>query len=351
MLKKLLPFFIACSFSVLAEEKLDQKFASEQAKQIRINNRILTVVNGKAITLLDLVKNMDVLFHNQYPEYASNPAARFQYYQSSWQAVFRDLLDKEFIKADAKEKKLTVEEGELREQMEGMFGPKIMERLDQIGLTYEEAKEMIANDIIIQRMLMHMVGAKAQSKITPELIHKAYLEKIEEMKQAGSWKYRFISIRAENDELCQTTAKNCEKILKDEPLDNLVDKYKEKFGEPKEAKISISKTLLNEQTALSQDFLTALQNLKENDFSKALKQKSRSNKQEVYRIFQLIEHKTPPLPSLTEAEGNIRKSLLQRAQAKESENYLNKLYKHYGFDLDSIEKLLPKDFEPFVLVQ
>src|SRR5205085_3839907 len=100
-------------------------YAPEDDKRIIVNNRILAKVNGKALSVYDIMKKMDLLFYRAFPEYTSSTVARFQFYEMNWQAVLRDLIDKELIIADADENKVEVSSGDVRQEMETLFGPNI----------------------------------------------------------------------------------------------------------------------------------------------------------------------------------------------------------------------------------
>src|ERR1700730_13068687 len=78
-------------------------YGPEDNARIVVNNRILAKVNGKEISVFDVMKKMDMLFYRQFPEYTSSMQARFQFYQVSWKRVLQDLIDKELIMADAEE--------------------------------------------------------------------------------------------------------------------------------------------------------------------------------------------------------------------------------------------------------
>src|SRR5580704_3365582 len=70
-------------------------------RKIVVNNRILAKVNGKAISVLDIMKKMDMLFYRQYPQYANNAEARQQFYSMYWKTALQECIDKELIMADA----------------------------------------------------------------------------------------------------------------------------------------------------------------------------------------------------------------------------------------------------------
>ena len=104
-------------------------------RHVNVNNRILAVVNGKPLSVYDVMKKMDVHFYRQFPEYASSAEARHQFYQAQWKNMLRDLVDKELILADAESAKVEVSAGDVRQEMENMFGPNIIANLDKLGMT------------------------------------------------------------------------------------------------------------------------------------------------------------------------------------------------------------------------
>src|ERR1700738_2776124 len=123
-----------------------------QGERIFVNNRILAKINGKPISVVDVMKKMDLLFYKRYPQYTSIPAARFQFYQLHWQYVLNELIDKELVMADAADNKLPLTPGDIRQEMEEWFGPNIIVNLDQAGLTFDEAWKLVEEDLILQRM-------------------------------------------------------------------------------------------------------------------------------------------------------------------------------------------------------
>src|SRR5665647_380424 len=109
MKKILFPLFLTLLASTAIEAKQDSfLFGHEDNVHILVNNRVLAKVNGKAISVIDVMKKMDVLFFRQFPQYTSSVPARFQYYQANWKNVVKDIVDKELILADAAENTLPV---------------------------------------------------------------------------------------------------------------------------------------------------------------------------------------------------------------------------------------------------
>ena len=78
---------------------------SQNGEDVEIENRILLKVNKKAISVLDIVRKMDLLFYRQYPELISQSSARLQFYMASWQKVLQMVIDEELMIADARREK------------------------------------------------------------------------------------------------------------------------------------------------------------------------------------------------------------------------------------------------------
>src|SRR5262249_20356447 len=144
-MKKNIILFVLClqlGASTLQAQSNKMLFGNEN-KKIFVNNRILAKVNGKAISIMDIMKKMDLLFYKQFPQYAGSTEARHQFYSLYWKNALQDSIDKELIMADAKEAKLEVTGGEIRQELEALFGPNIIANLDKAGISYDDAAEMI----------------------------------------------------------------------------------------------------------------------------------------------------------------------------------------------------------------
>ncbi|MBA3815063.1 MAG: SurA N-terminal domain-containing protein, partial [Parachlamydiaceae bacterium] len=126
--KSLLAFGSLCTPLLLKADPF--LFNTEQELQIVVNNRILAKVNGKAISVMDLMKKMDLLFYRQFPQYISSAQARYQFYQANWKHLLEEIIDKELILADAQDAKIPISAGDVRQEMEVLFGPNIISNLD-----------------------------------------------------------------------------------------------------------------------------------------------------------------------------------------------------------------------------
>ena len=324
--------------------------AKEQ--QITVNNRILAKVNGKAISVIDLMKKMDMLFYKQFPEYTTSAAARYQFYLSNWKHVLSEMIDKELITADAEESKLVVSAGDVRQEMETMFGPNIIANLDKVGLTFEEAYQMVLADITLKRMMYFRVQSKAITQATPQKIRDFYNEVSKNLVRDNEWVYRVITIRHKDPAKAAEAAHTAQNFLKEDrvPFDELSAKWKEfSLNSPKAPTVTVSEEFHTKEKELSESFKKTLITLKPDTYSDPLAQKSRADNSTVVRIFYLKNMIAGGVIPFNEVEAKIKDKLIEDAMEKESKAYLAKLRQHFDAQDGLIEGLINSDYQPFVL--
>jgi hypothetical protein len=326
-------------------------FGSKGERKIVVNNRILAKVNGKPISVLDIMKKMDMLFYRQYPEYAGNVEARNQFYTMYWKNALQECIDKELIMADAEEAKMEVSGGDVRQEMESLFGPNIIANLDKAGLSYDDATQMIKDDMIIKRMLGGRVNAVAVKMVTPQAVHAAYDDYLKSTDQTDQWVYQVISVRGDNSAACAETADLASNLLtKDHiSIDQLVDKVKEAKPMDDNITLKISEEFVHTPKEVSKDYNEILSSLKVGQFSQPISQKSRADQSTVVRIFYLKNINKGDVKSFAEIEGRIRDKLIDMMVAKETEKYLTKLRKHHNVNEELLKEMVPDDFQPFAL--
>lgn len=325
-------------------------FGNADELRIMVNNRILAKVNGKAISVIDLMKKMDMLFYNQFPEYTSSTEARFQFYQANWKHVLTEMVDKELIMADATENKLQVNHGDVRQEMERMFGPNIITNLDKVGLTFEEASKMVLADITIRRMAYIRVHSKALKKVTPQMIRDYYDEYSKDNIRDKEWIYHVISVRNKDAALASETANEAYKLLIEKtPMDKLQNVLVEKYPNSIFANINISEEYRHKEKEISDAFKQTLASLQVENFSQPLAQKSRSDNTTVYRIFYLKEIIPGGVIPFQEIEAQLKDQILEKIIDEETDAYLKKLRQHFDVQDRHFQNMLTDDFQPFSL--
>jgi hypothetical protein len=327
-------------------------FNTEQELQITINNRILAKVNGKAISVMDLMKKMDMLFYRQFPQYMSSVQARYQFYQANWKPVLEELIDKELILADAQEAKLPISAGDVRQEMEILFGPNIIASLDKAGLTFEEASKMILADLTIRRMIYFRVQSKAVNSVTPQLIRNYYETYAKDNIRDNEWVYKVISIRHREAKKAEEVAKQAHHLLTIDkiPQSELDKRLTELWTSPRRApNLTISEELHNKDKELSEIFKATLATLPMDSYSQPISQKSRADNSTVYRIFYLKSMIPGGTIPFNELESKIKDILIDQSIGKESDSYLNKLRQHYDVQEKQLKEILASDAPPFIL--
>ena len=309
----------------------------EDGQTLVINNRILTKVNGKPISVMDVVRKMDLIFYRQYPELASNEAARYQFYASGWQSMLGALIDDYLIVADAEEKKVAVTEGEVREELESLFGPDVVMNLDKLGLTLDEAFEMLKTELTVQRMTMAMVRSKAVIEVHPKQVRTFYDEKLAQSPPQNSWTYQMLSIRGEGHE---RVAQEAHQLLNEQkiPFEEVLATLSESTLE-----LSISEDYSRTEGEMSLAHRAILQTLSAGAFSAPISSDS------VSRIFALKEFQKGEAPGFNSVADTLKQELTQKAIARHNDIYRERLRERFGVTEKYLSEAIPQSFEPFAL--
>lgn len=346
-------FFSAVAWLASLEAKGEPfLFGNDKELQIVINNRILAKVNGKAISVMDLIKKMDMQFYRQFPEYTSSVQARFQFYQANWKYVLEELIDKELILADAQEAKVPISQGDVRQEMEALFGPNIVTNLDKVGLTFDEASKMVLADITIRRMMYFRVHSKAINQVTPQVIRNFYEDYAKDNIRDNEWVFNVITIRHRDAKRAEEVAKQAHYLLSVDRVSpaDLAEKLKEQTTSTRRPPtITISEEFHTKEKELSEGFKGMLVTLQPDSYSQPMSQKSRSDNSTVYRIFYLKTMVPGGTIPFTELESKMKDTLIEKAIGKESEAYIAKLRQHFDVQETQLKEILSSDSPPFML--
>jgi hypothetical protein len=338
-----------CTLKLFAAQPFS--FENEDVVRFKVNNRILAKVNGKAVSVIDVMKKMDMLFFREFPEYATSSTARFQFYDVNWKHVLQDLINKELVLADAEENKLEVSCGDVRQEMEDLFGPNIIANLDQMGMTFEEASKIVLGDIKIRRMLGIRVHAKSIRMVTPAHVRAAYesFAKDSSNIRLAGWEYQVISIRDKEDPTKgEALAMEAHRLLREGNV--TIDTLKEKLDLAYTTSVNISEIYKHNEQEVPQANKDILSQLDINSFSNPISQQSRSDKSIVFRIFYLKGKVKGGIPPFAEVAGNLRESLVDKVISRETDAYLKRLRNQFGVRDDDLTLTIPEDFKPFVLL-
>lgn len=351
-MKRLIPLlFILTALPLTAAGLKNDDFLlrSEKTRKMQINNRVLAVVNGKPITVVDVMKKMDMIFHQQFREYSDNIEARHQFYSMQWKRVLQELIDKEVILADAIENQLPITNGDVRQEMETLFGPNIIASLDQMDMGYDEAFEMVKGDLLIRRMMMMRVNLKAMRKVTPQTVQQHYEEFAKENVVPARWTYQVISVRHPDSKVGADVAQTAYALLGAEIALGQLKTRLESVGVVNDAVVNVSQTFDLAEGEVSPNNLEVLKTLGVNEYSKPVAEQSRKDNSLVHRIYYLVNKEEGGAVPFTDAEKKIYNKLMDDAIELESIAYLKKLRQHYGVSETLLKDLTVDEFKPFEL--
>lgn len=322
-------------------------FADIQEPKLLITNRVLVTVMNKPISVLDVVKKMNVTLEQNYPQYKDDPSAKYHFYMQNWKYVLMQMVDAELMLKDAEKLELKITDADIREQMHERFGPNIMKSLTSIGITYDEAKKMIETDLITQRMMWYRVHSKALSKVGPDEIKKSYQDYVCKNPSSNTWTYEVLSMKSDDKESSSKIAGKAFDMLSAAKLGIQEAALALKNDSHKDHKthITVSDTIQAKEYELSQNHKDVLKTLSKGQFSTPVEQVSKNGKEKVYRIFHLLDFQKQEPEAFNQIADQFKDELIQKQVNDINSAYLKKIRARYGYsDLSYIEKI-----EPFIL--
>lgn len=345
-MKTFFSLMIFCSITLLHAQTETAFYPESETEELVIHNRILAKVGDKTISVVDVMKKMDLFLQKNYPHLAGSKLAKFQFYSSQWREYLTQMIDSELMIADAEKLEVKVTDADVREEILNRFGPSIMTTLDSIGLTYEEAKKMIRDEMIVQRMTWFRINSKALQSVNSQDVKKAYQEYCEKNPEMQQWEYQVLSIRSPDKSASEALAAKAFDLLNAKR--HLLDVATELKTPDSVTTVSLSEDIQADEKSISDSHKKVLATLTENTFSAPIAQVSRMDHSVVYRIFYLKKHSQTKLPSFEKMAEQLKDQLLQNAANKEGGQYIVKLREKMGYDEKYM--MLPPDFQPFVLV-
>lgn len=314
-----------------------------RAPEIRVKNRILTTVNGQTISVLDVMKQMDVFLNQNYPQYLDSKEMRMQYYTSQWRETLQRMVDEELMLADAESKEIKASDAEVREEIQNRYGPNVRKSLDRLGISYEEARKMVHKEIVVQKIQWLRVTSKVMSNVTNKVVKSEFDQYLTKNPPKELWTYQFLTLRAESVEEALAAAQEVE-AMQSGSLASALDAFKEKHPDSLAVKLTLSSEIQMEEKELSDMNRHVLHKTALSTWSKPVIQKTRDGS-EVVRIFHVKSHTKQESPLFQTMVAGLKNELLNRHLDKEMNVYIARLHKKFNFDQTSLD--IPPQFEPF----
>lgn len=305
-------------------------------------NRVLATVRDQIITVMDVMKKLDMIFYQQFPQYRNSPEAKYQFYNANWKHVLEELVDRQIVLSWAEEKQFNVTNGDIREELEEIFGPDVMLNLYEAGLTLTEVREMLRADILLRRIVSFYVRTPVLSSITPEIVKKTYQQRLCESKGKEVLVWRSVSIKKAHEPCSSELAENVRTYLFEDKLS--LEEVKAKL--PEGVEVVMSQQFHSEQREIAPRVFDILRLLDVGHASSPMVHEGRDGK--VWRIYCVDDKTSVPLPSFSEMEGVLREELAAPQLALKTQEFFDDLRKQYHVKaLLSSEQL--QSLEPFKL--
>ncbi|MFA6914839.1 MAG: peptidylprolyl isomerase [Parachlamydiales bacterium] len=340
---------VSCILSPTLVEALPDSSVLSSSKNpthVHYHNIVLAKVNNKAVTLYDVVKKLDMVFYRQFPQFKDLIEAKYQFYTINWKYVMNDLVEKELVLADGEENNIKVTTGEIRQELETLFGPNIVANLDELGLTYDEAWNMVKGDLTIRRVMSARINPKAIRAMTPQAVRKAYEAHAAENILPEKWTYRVISFRDKDTTNSAEAANLAHYLLTDGqvPFNDLVAELT-KRGLQKGTNVSISEEFSHTPKEVSELYRGSLISLEQGTYSVPIAQKSKAGGGAVVRLFYMKEKKPAGAEPLDKVEVTLKEKIFSQVSGVETEAYFTKLRKNF-----SVQTYINADeYQPFTL--
>lgn len=320
-------------------------------KKVLVHNRVLAHVNGNAISVIDLVKRMDMVLFQKYPQYLDIPEARFQFYTTQWRQTLLDCLDRELVLADAEEKKFEVSTGDVREELEEIFGPNMMYNLDSAGLTADEAFKMLKQEITLRRMLFMQVRSRVFATVTPSQIRARYAEYVNELSNQTRCTWSAVTIKSRDIQEARDFAEQLFTLVQEQQIHpSQIDYELKNRGLAKETiTVTVTDPFEQKSSELSKPLQELFQSMQKGNYCRPQLQKSRSGQGDLFRLYFIHELSETVAPPIQEVEAMLRDEVTEKLTQMKIEEYYADLRRHFHVAKDEIENALPPNFQPFEL--
>ncbi len=332
----------------ISKESSFHKLKTVKTK-IAVNNIPLAKVNGRIISLADVVKELDMRMYLHSPDEYKNVNNRFGFYKESWKRQLDELILLEFLKKEAEEKKIKITEADIRQELVSRYGSDMINKLHEANLTYEDAKNSVKNDILTQQMNWFGFVNKIFYKVGPQTLKNAYDEFVSMNPGNETWRYQFLTVRVKNKDKADQIAFKI-KALDPTTFPNL-QAFKESltslFSKEEDFRISLTDELNVEDKSIAPSHKSILANMPIESLSSP--SFVQQNNEHVIRVFFLKDHiKSEPMPFQQMTE-KLKSELIGRMAEKERGVFFQKLKEKYGYSDDQLYLTLPEDFAPFSL--
>lgn len=154
---------VFCWFSsAFARELSVESLIADQ--RLSMKNEVLSKVNGRPITTLDICKYMDRLFDRNYTV-EQNPFARHEFYATYWQDCLEQSERRALVLLDAEERKMESSFNDIREWLSDEYGAGARKQILLQNKRYNEVWQEAKKESLYFQTLLEFVFEQCKTSL------------------------------------------------------------------------------------------------------------------------------------------------------------------------------------------
>lgn len=314
---------------------------------IQTTNRVLVNVGEKAITVLDVKKEMDRQIYIKDKHMFTNPEAVYRYYAQNWKYTLKKLTEDETLLLEANKMGYKIPEVEITQKVTELFGENSVVTCKELSITPEEARRISNREIISLHLSWFNIWNKTVNTTTPKIVKAAYEKHITELAKKDKWTYQAITVKGKEEKLVQDASAKIKVLLEENECSNLTALIDSIRNEKEQVALRVSKDITLEKSQLSDSLLSVLGSLEEGMASDIISSKKGS--EYTGKIFQLKSIEKKYIPEFVDIQEELKNTLVSQSGSVCSQKYFQSLYKKYDIYGIYGEELNSCRLEPFSL--
>ncbi len=309
---------------------------------IQTNNTILAHVGKKAITALDVKREMDRQLYLYDKTAFNNPEGVFAHYNQNWKYTLKKIVQDELMLLEAEALKFSIPSHEITKKTTELYGDSPIPLYQFLSITPEEAKENGKRELYSMYLSYLKIWDKCNIEATPKEVQKSYQSFIKDLPMKDKWIYQAMYVQGKDEQLVKMTSNTISQMLKEGNYSNLAA-IVDSLSASNEVKVGMSKDIKLTTKELSPSLLAVLENLEEGMMSDVITGQSAGNY--TGKVLHLKEVQKEPIPEFSDISDQLRNSIVTAASEQLAEKFFNDLIKKHG-----VEGLYGKDLAQSQLV-
>lgn len=313
---------------------------------IQTNNKILTHVGNKPITVLDVKREMDRQIYLFDKTAFDNPEAVYAHYNQNWKYTLKKIVQDELLLLEAESREFSIPPHEITKKTAELYGENPVPLYQLLSITQEEAKEHGKRELYSMYLNYFNIWDKCNIAATPKEVQKAYQSFIKDLPMKDKWIYQAMVVQGKDEQLVNQTSESISQMLKGGQFSNLAA-IVDSLSVGDDLKVGLSKDITLTTKELSPSLLAVLENLEVGMMTDVITAKSSGTY--TGKVIHLKEIQKEPIPDFSEISENLKHNIVSKSSEELSEKYFGNLSKKYGLSGLYGKNLQQSQLVPFTL--